>query len=246
MGLPGTLQSGNHLHRRDVERIAGGFLGCYTMDVDVQGVHLKLMIDTGSSDTTVAVSGLNQYSGPTVPLERPAGAKSLSAKYSDKSGWTGFGTIAQTGLPGANIYANNAPVSYIDIGNTSPSHSCGSSGTPLAWAKSPRLGQYTVDIKSVYVGSQEVSLPKNVQRGDDNWSYVDTCTPLLNVPKPVASALFEAIVQSGGLPAGLTTHEINEFTSGEKALPKAKRIDWSLLPSLTFGIAAAGGRGKTL
>ncbi|KAH6564037.1 hypothetical protein BASA62_008159 [Batrachochytrium salamandrivorans] len=311
MGLPGTLQSGNHLHRRDVERIAGGFLGCYTMDVDVQGVHLKLMIDTGSSDTTVAVSGLNQYSGPTVPLERPAGAKSLSAKYSDKSGWTGFGTIAQIGLPGTNIYANNAPVvgmakqttnppfstgkdnngllglsyssraiyisdppsvmdawleagviekneilvhgcpydlahqSYIDIGNTSPSHSCGSSGTPLAWAKSPRLGEYTVDIKSVYVGSQEVSLPKNFQKGDDDWSYVDTCTPLLNVPKPVASALFEAIIQSGGLPAGLTTHEINEFTSGEKALPKAKRIDWSLLPSLTFEIAATGGRGKT-
>ncbi|KAH6572400.1 hypothetical protein BASA61_003056 [Batrachochytrium salamandrivorans] len=131
MGLPGTLQSGNHLHRRDVERIAGGFLGCYTMDVDVQGVHLKLMIDTGSSDTTVAVSGLNQHSGPTVPLERPAGAKSLSAKYSDKSGWTGFGTIAQTGLPGANIYANNAPVVEMARQTANPSFSTGKDNNGL-------------------------------------------------------------------------------------------------------------------
>lgn len=98
---------------------SGGYLTCFYMNTVVDGVTLKLLLDTGSSNTVVAGASVNDYSGAHITQTNSVSA--LSATYGDGSSWQGFFRQLTVSIPGTNITASNSPIIVITKQNTATS-----------------------------------------------------------------------------------------------------------------------------
>ena len=78
------------------------------------------MIDTGSSDTTLAHTSLNDFSGDTISYSIPSGSENdYNGLYGDGSWWNGYLVRLETGLVGTSITAI-APIMLMTSQSTSP------------------------------------------------------------------------------------------------------------------------------
>lgn len=86
-GLP--LKNINYGIRKSVSS-SGGFETCYLISMTVSGSDFTIMLDTGSSDTALPVSGVNGYSGVLLTgVTAPTAGSTLFASYGDSSSWNG-------------------------------------------------------------------------------------------------------------------------------------------------------------
>ncbi|KAH6585586.1 hypothetical protein BASA50_001195 [Batrachochytrium salamandrivorans] len=113
-------------NQRITVALPGGFSSCYLISMEVQGTNFNVMVDSGSTDLTIPLAGLNDYDGPTIDTPRPLGGRNLSASYGDSSGWTGYGFQGSASISGTNITANNTPIIGMFQQTTNPVFTSGS------------------------------------------------------------------------------------------------------------------------
>lgn len=100
--------------------LSGGHDTCFLATINIQGTAFLVQIDTGSSDTAIPHSTLNQYTGPSVSYTIPAGqATTLYDSYGDTSFWKGYPARLSTTL-GSTSIAALAPIALMTVQSTSP------------------------------------------------------------------------------------------------------------------------------
>ncbi|KAJ1339203.1 hypothetical protein BSLG_006341 [Batrachochytrium salamandrivorans] len=248
-------------NQRITVALPGGFSSCYLISMEVQGTNFNVMVDSGSTDLTIPLAGLNNYDGPTIDTPRPLGGKNLSASYGDSSGWTGYGFQGSASISGTNITANNTPIIGMFQQTTNPVFTSGSTTSqgllgiayPVfasynvapatavdAWFAAVR-SYFTLDIRSISINSSPVSLPSTFQTvsGYRKWSLIDSCTSVLMVPKVVVSSLLAAVRSSGGIPSDLAASSYySDFLNGNVGVIPNNAFHWEKLPTLSFDITS--------
>ncbi|KAL2916887.1 hypothetical protein HK105_203666 [Polyrhizophydium stewartii] len=165
---------------RIAARLPGGFETCFLMSINVQGVALNVMVDSGSTDLSIPNAGLNNYAGPAINATRPAGASTISASYGDQSGWSGFGFQGNVSITNTTIKAGNAPIIAMESQTSSPVYTDGSTSQGLIGLAYAALGGFAVTpatIMDAWYASG--TLPSNTigfhacPYGRTNESYID-------------------------------------------------------------------------
>ncbi|OAJ36958.1 hypothetical protein BDEG_21053 [Batrachochytrium dendrobatidis JEL423] len=175
-----TGSTSSVLNQRTSVKLPGGYSTCFLINMDVQGTTFSVMIDSGSTDLTVPLTGLNNYVGPTINTPRPPGSGDLIGTYGDQSGWTGYGFQGTARVTGTNITASNAPVIGMFRQTTNPIYTTGDVTQGLLGIAYPSLASYRVTPSTVvdaWVASG--TMPKNeiafhaCPYSMTNQSYVD-------------------------------------------------------------------------
>ncbi|KAJ8327011.1 hypothetical protein QVD99_005121 [Batrachochytrium dendrobatidis] len=159
---PTTYVRTNTLNERVVVSLPGGISTCYIVNLDIQGITFSVMIDSGSTDLTIPLAGLNNYSGPTINTPRPPGGSNLTGAYGDQSGWIGYGFQGTARVTGTNITTSNAPVIGMFQQTTNPIYTTGDVTQGLLGIAYPSLASYRVTPSTVidaWVASG--TMPKN-------------------------------------------------------------------------------------
>jgi hypothetical protein len=89
--------------------LTGGFMTCFYLKLTVAGSTFSCMLDTGSTDTTLPGSGINNYYGPKLQASQGS-AETRSSTYGDGSWWDGFISRQTVQLTSTNISASNCPI----------------------------------------------------------------------------------------------------------------------------------------
>ncbi|OAJ36400.1 hypothetical protein BDEG_20578 [Batrachochytrium dendrobatidis JEL423] len=294
----------NRLSKRSPIKLKGDVFHCFRMEISVNGVNLKMMVDSGSFDTIVPFSTLNNYNGPS--LTYTMHETSIFGSYDGVTAWEGHGFLATVRIQKTSIIVKNAPVigifkqstdsplidgnieqgilglaypslaeykatpptvmdalydskaisnnevglhlcpyelskkSYIDIGNTNLAPKCGTNGNPITWIYSPTQDYFTVDIKSILINGNPVTLPNEFQvktPGDKMhpFSIIDTCTTTMDLPHEVVAILIDEIVGSDAFEPKLDDHTALIFFWERYIIKKSHyTINWKKLPVLSF------------
>lgn len=110
---------------RQSQKVTGSFSVCFLSTLTAQGKNFTVMIDTGSSDTTLAHTSLNNFVGKTITYTIPSGqTQDHYATYGDTSWWYGYLTSLQVAATGTDIIAN-APIILMTTQSTSPLYADG-------------------------------------------------------------------------------------------------------------------------
>ncbi|KAJ1339205.1 hypothetical protein BSLG_006343 [Batrachochytrium salamandrivorans] len=168
------------LRERIVVNAPGGFSSCYLINMEVQGTTFNVMVDSGSTDLTIPLAGLNNYAGPTIDTPRPLGGRNLSGSYGDHSGWTGYGIQGSVLISGTNITANNTPIIAMFKQTTNPVFTSGTPSQGLLGIAYSALASYkVVPATAVDAWFSAGAIPKNeiafraCPYGLSNQSYID-------------------------------------------------------------------------
>lgn len=103
-----------------IQGISGGHDTCFIATLNIQGTPFLVQIDTGSSDTAIPHSTLNNYAGPNISYSIPAGqSTNLYDIYGDTSFWKGYSARLPTSFGSTSINAT-APISLMTVQSTSP------------------------------------------------------------------------------------------------------------------------------
>ncbi|KAL2916881.1 hypothetical protein HK105_203660 [Polyrhizophydium stewartii] len=96
-----------------ISRVAVSQLGypytCFNINLNVQNVTLRVMLDSSISDLLIPNVGINAYSGTKLNRTRPIGAQNITGKAYGTGNWTGFGFQGSVSLPSTNVTTSNAP-----------------------------------------------------------------------------------------------------------------------------------------
>lgn len=99
--------------------LTGGFTTCFGVTLTAQGHNFSTMVDTGSSDTTLPLLGINDYVGPVLDIIISNDSQLESGSYGDKSFWNGYVVNITIGVANTNI-SGLAPVIAIAEQSTEP------------------------------------------------------------------------------------------------------------------------------
>ncbi|EGF82009.1 hypothetical protein BATDEDRAFT_87177 [Batrachochytrium dendrobatidis JAM81] len=103
------IQSNNRLSKRSPVELDGAVTKCFIMKLNVNGVDLNFIVDSGSSNSIVPLLGLNHYNGPVLKYV-PTTEDVLSDSYFDGSFWKGVSFTATVSIPKTSISTTDAPV----------------------------------------------------------------------------------------------------------------------------------------
>ncbi|KAJ8330024.1 hypothetical protein O5D80_001602 [Batrachochytrium dendrobatidis] len=136
--------------------------------------------------------------------------------------------------------------SFINIGNTDVTAKCGTDGKSVAWVQSPTNDQFTINIKSILINDEQVELPaefqKRVEDGHTLYSFIQTCSAYMYLPKTVVATLINDILDSGAIRVkGILFRNklgkimLKSILQGNYIMPKSEfKIKWEKLPSLSI------------
>ncbi|KAK5670555.1 hypothetical protein QVD99_003234 [Batrachochytrium dendrobatidis] len=136
--------------------------------------------------------------------------------------------------------------SFINIGNTDITAKCGTDGSSVAWVQSPTNDQFTINIKSILINDEQVELPaefqKRVEDGHTLYSFIQTCSAYMYLPKTVVATLINDILDSGAIRVkGILFRNklgkimLKSILQGNYIMPKSEfKIKWEKLPSFTI------------
>ncbi|KAL5034239.1 hypothetical protein RTP6_002098 [Batrachochytrium dendrobatidis] len=110
----------NQLSKRSRVELTGNFKQCFAIQMTVEGVDMKLMVDSGTTDTGVATTRLSHYDGPAIKLDHVFGLRLNWMSYVDRSYWFGYAFNGRISIPGTTIWASQAPITGITIQSTRP------------------------------------------------------------------------------------------------------------------------------
>ncbi|KAI8900866.1 aspartic peptidase domain-containing protein [Globomyces pollinis-pini] len=96
----------------------GGYRSCYLMNLEAQNQTFRVMVDTGSSDTTLPSNILNNYKGPNITGVIPDILPYYS-EYGDTSYWHGYQSNIDIGISNTTIHGI-APVLVMVNQSTDP------------------------------------------------------------------------------------------------------------------------------
>ncbi|KAI9355675.1 aspartic peptidase domain-containing protein [Zopfochytrium polystomum] len=146
--------------------------------------------------------------------------------------------------------ATSTSTSYVDWGAEEPDlAACKKSTDPktdvpgiLGWAAVVDAAHYAVDVRAISLttagATASVALPAHWQEGLNSDSIVDSCTTILYLPTVAQQALVKAVKASGALKdAGLNAKGVTGFLEELAGVPAQTKIDYTLLPKLTFTLA---------
>jgi hypothetical protein len=123
--VPGIIPTSNipklnsYIIKRLKTPITGGMYTCFLVDLTVQDKNFKVMIDTGSTDTVLPYSTINQYNGPTIDFPIDSNSTLKTKRYGDKSFWNGYIINIPVRLSNTNITAIS-PVAMITNQSSEP------------------------------------------------------------------------------------------------------------------------------
>ena len=103
-----------------LQNVTGGHETCFLTTLKVQNQSYLVQIDSGSSDTSLPHSTINNYKGPYIDYSIPAG-KETSQKnaYGDGSWWKGYIAWLDVGFGSTSISAKG-PVGLMTSQSTKP------------------------------------------------------------------------------------------------------------------------------
>ncbi|XJO72730.1 hypothetical protein BDV3_003809 [Batrachochytrium dendrobatidis] len=220
---------------------------------------MKLMVDSGTTDTGVATTRLSHYDGPAIKLDHVFGLRLNWMSYVDRSYWFGYAFNGRISIPGTTIWASQAPITGITIQSTRPlfmspningilgisypENARYHDGTPLIWIKSPSRKFITVTVLRITVDNQLVKLPKGFQRAKlftlNQWSLFDVCSTHTQVPDTVFEALKKAIKTSKAILSHISDLGWEGFFCGKLNMPNTIKFDWKKFPTISFTMESA-------
>ena len=120
IGAPSRLQ-------RQQSMLSGGRDTCFIANLVIDNQNFMVRVDTGSSDTTLPLSNLNNYGGPNISYEASSDQIPVGNNYGDGSWWTGYLVGMSVGLYNTTVYAI-APIALMELQSTIPIYSGGTKG----------------------------------------------------------------------------------------------------------------------
>ncbi|KAJ3326161.1 hypothetical protein HDV06_000037 [Boothiomyces sp. JEL0866] len=123
---------------KQISSISGGFKTCYLASLTAQGKTFNVQVDTGSSDTVLPASILNNYTGPSITYSSSMGTTALSDHYADTSYWSGYQTSLAIGIAGTSLTAT-ANIALMTQQSTDPIFADGTSSNGLVGLAFPVL-----------------------------------------------------------------------------------------------------------
>ncbi|KAJ3326160.1 hypothetical protein HDV06_000036 [Boothiomyces sp. JEL0866] len=137
---------------KQLSSISGGFATCFLASLTADGQTFLVQVDTGSSDTVLPATGLNNYNGPTIPYSSATmGNSSVSDTYGDGSYWSGYQTQYTIGITGTNI-TGAVPIALMTSQSTGVVFADGSYSNGLMGLGFPILAAITIGSRTIVDG----------------------------------------------------------------------------------------------
>lgn len=140
--------------------------------------------------------------------------------------------------------------SWIDFGDETAYQGC--NFNQKASIMMPSKSYYNIDIASISVGGVGIALPSTFQSGE-TYSFLDSCTSNIMLPRAVRTALQNAISNSGAISSTwVKSGYVPQWLNGQVMIPFLPGdLKWELLPNISFTInthasGAAPGSSVTL
>ncbi|KAJ3256925.1 hypothetical protein HK103_005043 [Boothiomyces macroporosus] len=123
---------------KQISTMGGGYKTCYLASLTAQSKTFNVQVDTGSSDTVLPASILNNYTGPSLTYSSSMGTTSLADHYADTSYWSGYQVSMVIGVTGTSL-STTANVALMTQQSTNPIFADGSNSNGLVGLGFPIL-----------------------------------------------------------------------------------------------------------
>lgn len=125
--------------------------------------------------------------------------------------------------------------SWIDFGNETPYYGCNFNQSVSVLM--PSKSYYNVDVLEIGVAGEKITLPGLFQDAG-RWSFIDSCTSNIMIPRVALTNLQETITKSGAISTfWMNSGYIPQWLNAQVLIPfLEKDIKWSLLPNISFTI----------
>ncbi|KAJ3272275.1 hypothetical protein HDV01_005814 [Terramyces sp. JEL0728] len=134
---------------KQTSSLAGGFTTCFLASLTANNQTFLVQVDTGSSDTALPATGLNNYNGPAIPYSSTSmGTSSVSDTYGDGSSWAGYQTQYTVTVTGTNI-TGSVPIALMTSQSTSRIFIDGSYANGLVGLGFPILAAITLGNRTI-------------------------------------------------------------------------------------------------
>ncbi|KAI8900855.1 aspartic peptidase domain-containing protein [Globomyces pollinis-pini] len=137
---PITPRLNPNLQGKVLAPVTGGFASCFLTRINAANNEYIVQLDTGSSDTALPHSSLNNYAGDSIKYDIGVNSTELRSSYADGSYWLGHEVEIPLGIHGTNLMGQS-PVALMTKQSKTPVFTSGSPSQGLMGLAFPIISE---------------------------------------------------------------------------------------------------------
>ena len=156
--------------------------------------------------------------------------------YSVMDAWVQQKTVSKNQIAFHGCPYEREESSWIDFGNDTPYNGC--QRNVRASILMPVKSYYTANLQEIKVNEVVTPLPRNFQISN-RWSFFDSCTSNIMVPKAVLTAIQDQILSSDAISTNwIKSGYISQWLNAQVMIPFGQtELDFAVLPNISFTIS---------